>query len=601
MLLLSALADHLEALPEGDREPVQAFTPRKIRNEWLTNPNDEGDRFYKLILSNTDRDAMKAVIRRSPAPEGASRVTENYLWFKGRFQAPDVDLVAICRGLRKLMVVDVRLNRADDNPQLVFETMNSTGKELSQADKIRNYVLMGLLTPHQTRLYEDYWSPMEQLFAGPYERRFDEFVRHYLILKMGSVIRWDAIYDVFKEYDAKNTVGGSSRDELVVDLCRHAQWFAIMAFDRAPDRSLRTAFKDLEQLKATPVYPFLLRVYGDYSAGLISAGDLLRILKVVTSYLFRRAVCTVRSNPLNKIFAGLAGSIDPDDYVRSIEARLVLFERTSAFPTDEEFRRSLITEDLYNFQRKAYLMRKLENEGRKEEAEMSEYTIEHIMPQNPNLSAQWRNELGSDWRQVQERYLHTLGNLTLTGYNTEYSDKPFQTKRDMNGGFRQSPLRLNAGLAQLDKWDAEEIEKRADVLSRLALEIWPRPQLGKDEIATYQARFTDRTGFDWSRMHDILRLIPRGRWTAYSDLAAAVDTKPQPLANHLARGCAECTHPFRVLTVDGQVASGFAWTDPDDQRDPSAVLQAEGIRFSDGSADPSQRLGTEQLLALLDE
>ena len=600
-LLLAALAARLEQLPDNEQEPVEGFAPRKIRGLYLTNPLEDGERFFKLILSQGDKDALKSVIRQAPTPtDAASRVFTNYELFVSKLAHPAVDLVAVCLGLKKLIVVDVKLTRGADHPQLVFEAMNSTGKKLSQADLIRNFVLMDLSPQDQTRLYEDFWYPMEREFTGVHADRFDEFVRHFLTLKTGSTPRFGDIYDSFKAHAFALEGVGAHRESIVIDLAQHAQWFVSMALGKEPDAQLAKAFAEIEQLRATVVYPFLLRLYADYAAHTLSQSDFVQILRDTISYLFRRVICRIPTNSLNKTFSGLAGSIDPAKYVESVGARFLTLGSYKRFPTDSEFDDALRMEDLYHSQRAPYFFRTMENHGRKEEVSTAEYSIEHIMPQNENLRPEWKSDLGAEWEAVHSRLLHTLGNLTLTGYNPELSDRPFASKRDMPGGFKDSPLRLNKGLGQLQVWNEAAIDKRAAELAAQAISIWQRPQLSEDILAGYRSEFAESTGFDWSLTHDILDAIPAGRWTGYHSLAEAVGTAAQAIANHISK-CSTCTHPYRVLTWDGRIAELFAWSDPKDRRDPAELLESEGVRFISGVADLEQKLATEDLLALVED
>jgi len=599
-LLLAALADHLDTLPEGQREPIDGFAPQKIRGLYLTNVYETGDRFFKLILSKGDQDALKAIVREAPIPDAESRIPENYRFLRERIADPEVDLIAVCQGLSKLVVVDVKLTRGTDDPQLVFESMNSTGKKLSQADLIRNFVLMDLPPAHQERLYEDYWFPMEKEFKGSNEKLFDEFVRHYLTVKTGQIPRQGDIYDAFKGYAFELEAAGQSRDDVVMDLSMHAEWFVAMALGKESYPSLAQRFTEIGQLRASVVYPFLLKLYADFAAEALSEDGFAAILDAVMSYVFRRAVCRIPTNSLNKTFASLGNSIDPSNYVESVWGRLLTLSSYKRFPADEEFGESLRTADLYNFQRAPYFLRKMENHGRKEEVSTAEYSIEHIMPQNENLSPTWQSTLGEDWRSVHDRLLHTLGNLTLTGYNPEYSDKPFADKRDMVGGFKDSPLRLNQGLGQLDTWNETEIEARAQRLAVQAIGIWERPVLEDGVLSDYRERFNEKGGFDWTMTHTILEAVPEGTWTSYHHIAAAVGTSAQAVGNHLA-SCGKCPSPHRVLTWDGRVAENFQWLDPDDNRNPSETLRSEGIRIDDHKADMEQQLRVEDLLALVDE
>jgi uncharacterized protein with ParB-like and HNH nuclease domain/predicted transport protein len=495
-LLLVALAERLEQLPGDQREPLDGFSPKKIRNRYLVNPDEEGERQYKLLLSQADKTTLTSIVDKAPEPPSASeRVTDNFEFFGSRLADPKTDLTAVCRGIAKLVVVDVRLDRTQDNPQLIFESMNSTGRQLSQADLIRNYVLMGLEPKLQTHLYNSYWRPMELEFGqGAYEDRFDEFVRHYLTVVTGEIPRLGDIYEAFKKYSRGFFEHGQTVEELVIELFQYSRRYCALALGKETDDRLRRAFKDLDQIKADVVYPFLLEVYTDYELETLSRNDVLTIVDMVTSYIFRRAVCRVPTNSLNTTFATFGKALRKDRYVDSVRAHFLSMKNYRAFPSDSEFAESLKTTDLYNFKRRSYFLRVMENHGRKEHVSVEDYTIEHVLPQNENLSSEWRKALGDDWHEVQERYLHTLGNLTLTGYNSEYSDHPFATKRDMDGGFKDSPLRLNQGLGQLETWNADEIEKRAERLAREALKIWTRPQLTDEQLQQFEVSRPD-TGF----------------------------------------------------------------------------------------------------------
>lgn len=518
-LLLAALASRLEALPEDQREPWDGFSPKKIRNRYLRNEDEDGERHFKLLLSQSDRDALISVIRGVEIASGSvTRVMDNFAFFVRKLADPALDLSLICRGLDKLVVVDVKLERGVDNPQLVFEAMNSTGKKLSQADLIRNYVLMDLPPKAQDDIYRSYWRPMELEFEGAGESQFDEFVRHYLTIKTGEIPRLDDIYDAFKDHASSMLSADESVESLVIELRQYARRYCAMALGREADPSLQRAFKDLDQIKADVVYPFLLEVYTDYELGTLSREGLRQILDLVISYIFRRAVCRIPTNSLNKTFAGLASTVRKDRYLESIVANFLTLKSYRRFPSDSEFLAALQANDLYNFRRRSYFFRMLENHGRKEYVTVEDYTIEHIMPQNESLSAEWRSALGEDWEAVQATYLHTLGNLTLTGYNSEYSDHPFAKKRDMEGGFRNSPLRLNQGLGQLEAWDADEIRKRGARIASEALAIWSRPEMEAEVLSELQQA---RAESDFS-IEDHPYLLPNARRALFERFSAEV-------------------------------------------------------------------------------
>lgn len=516
-LLLAALAARLSKMPEGEREPIEGFSPKKIRNRYLMDEDEEGERQFKLILSQGDKGALISILQGvEPAADASIRVVDNYNFFVRKLNDSNLDLAFVCRGLDKLVVVDVTLTRNVDNPQLVFEAMNSTGKKLSQADLIRNYVLMDLPPKAQDKLYSAYWRPMELEFTDADETQFDEFVRHFLTVKTGSIPRLGDIYEAFKDYATAVSSEDNTIETLVIELREYARRYCAVALGNDPDTKLREAFKDLDQIKADVVYPLLLEAYTDYDLSTITRDELLEIVQMVTSYVFRRAVCRVPTNSLNKTFAGFGAALRKDRYVESVKAHFLSLASYRGFPTDDEFAAALQSTDLYNFRRRSYFLRMLENHGRKERVTIEDYTIEHILPQNENLSAAWIAELGPDWQEMQRTYLHTLGNLTLTGYNSEYSDHPFAKKRDMEGGFKDSPLRLNRGLGQLERWNAAEIEKRAQRLANEAVKVWTRPELPADVIAEFQ-QTREESGFS---IEDHPHLLPATRRALFERLNA---------------------------------------------------------------------------------
>ncbi len=280
-------------------------------------------------------------------------------------------------------------------------------------------------------------------------------------------------------------------ENLVAEIRAFAGYFCAMALGGETHPSLKLAFHDLRELKVEVAYPFLLELYHDYVTGELSSTDLLATVRLVEAYVFRRAICSIPPNSLNKTFATFGKALKKDRYFESIQAHFLTLPSYRRFPRDDEFRRDLHTRDLYNFRSRSYWLRRLENHGRKERVAVDEYTIEHILPQNPNLSSAWKQALGTDWERVQQQWLHTLGNLTLTGYNAEYSDRPFSEKRDMIGGFKQSPLQLNAGLGQQDTWNEATIQERAGRLADQALLVWNSPKLASPILDSYMTAKTN--------------------------------------------------------------------------------------------------------------
>lgn len=506
-LLLEALARIL-----GDSEPVDGFSAAKIRHYYLANPLESGDRYFKLLLSQTDADTLKAIVKQTEPPRDPSlRITQNFELFQSLLNQCQDDLDTVCRGLAKLVVVDIALSREQDNPQLIFESMNSTGKELSQADLIRNFILMGLEPALQTKLYEAYWRPMELDFGQEaYGTQFDGFMRHYLTVKTGDIPREREVYEAFKEHARTRPVMDAGIEALVKDIRGFARYFCAMALGSEQDPTLSHAFHDLRELKVDVAYPFLLELYHDYATGFLAAADFAAAVRLVEAYVFRRAICAIPTNSMNKTFATFCKSLKKDRYLESIKAHFLALPSYRRFPSDDEFRRDLQTRDLYNFRSRSYWLRRLENHGRKERVPVDEYTIEHILPQNPEMPTAWRQALGPEWQRVREQWLHTLGNLTLTGYNAEYSDRPFSEKRDMKGGFKESPLKLNAGLGQLEHWNESAIQLRARELAEQANRVWAGPALDEATLAMYRPKKAQPKGVYTIDDHPNL-LIPEHR------------------------------------------------------------------------------------------
>jgi uncharacterized protein with ParB-like and HNH nuclease domain/predicted transport protein len=482
-ILLEALARAL-----GENEPLDGFSEKKIRNKYLSNPDENDERLYKLLLSDTDKDSLMALIRGSELPKNHSlRIKENFEFFTEKLSDKNTSIEQVCRGIAKLMIVDIALERDQENPQLIFESMNSTGKALSEADLIRNYILMGLEPSLQSSIYIDLWRPMEVEFGQEaYGDQFDDFMRHFLTLKTGDIPRLSEVYEAFKEYSVKFFSEDGNVRDLVSDIRKYARYFVAMALDGESHPKLKPLFDDLfKSLNYSVAYPFLMEVYSDFEAGILEEKDFIEVIKLVESYVFRRSICQIPTNSMNKTFAEFTRHIDKSDYLSSLKGHFYQLKSYRRFPSDAEFKSVLLYRDVYNFMHRSYLLRKLENFGKKEFVSVENYTIEHVLPQNPNLGIEWQIELGEDWKAIQERYLHTIGNLTLTGYNSEYSDRPFSEKKRMKGGFLESPLKLNKAIASQEKWNEAAILERANQISDETLKIWQSPILSQDEIAKW--------------------------------------------------------------------------------------------------------------------
>lgn len=475
-LVLSVLTEILE------KHPVDDMSSTKLKNYYLINSDEEKEENrYKLILTKSDKESLFNIIDHKELSDEDSRlIKENYKFFAE--QISENNLEEVLNGLNKLIIIDISLDREQDNPQLIFESLNSTGLELTQADLVRNYVLMGLEKQEQDKLYKDYWFPMEKSFGyAKYSALFDRFMRDYLTIKTGKIPNIEDVYSAFKTYAQNKDI-----NELVANVYKYSKYFVNIALEKEQDKEIKEVLSDINTLKVDVSYPFLLQVYEDYDQERITKEEFISVLKYLESYVFRRAICKIPTNSLNKTFANLYKEIKQENYLESFKASLLLKDSYRRFPKDGEFGEQLRIKDVYNFRNRNYLLRKLENYNRKELVNVESYTIEHIMPQNENLSNEWKQELGENWKEVHDKYLHTIGNLTLTGYNPELSDKPFKEKRDMRGGFADSPIRLNECLAKLNNWNETEILNRAKILADLAIKIWDYPELDKEVLNTYK-------------------------------------------------------------------------------------------------------------------
>ncbi len=480
-LLLLSLRDY--AIKNPDDTTINA---RRIDNMLLKNEYESGDERYKLLLTETDRDILMRLVEEKPIPEDTrSRLLDNYKFFAGKIADKELPPAEVYESIGKLQIVNITLDRSVDDAQAIFESLNSTGKELSESDLIRNYVLMGLEPTEQTYVYEHLWRPMELLFV--YETQdsvMDRFFRDYLTMKITRIPKQDRVYEEFKLYHL-NCEFGTIR-ELCQDLLTYAKYYTDMVFKRSSNPSLKSLYEDINDLRMEVSYPFLLKVHNDYAEGIISEDDLKLIIRLCISYVFRRSICDIPTNSLNKTFATLRNEIRPDDYVNSIKAFFVMRDDYKEFPNDDKFTAAFVSRDIYTMRSRNFILSHLENYGNKAPIIIENYTIEHIMPQNSSLSPEWQQMLGANWREVQKTYLHTIGNLTLTAYNSEMSDHPFMVKMDMEGGFKESALRLNAYVVKLTEWNEQRIKERASLLADKAKQIWAFPDMTVAELAPYQ-------------------------------------------------------------------------------------------------------------------
>ena len=491
-LLLAALRNRVPAEEPESEHPVDDDglpTRLELEDYYLRNTHGKGDRRHKLHLRRADQETMAAIVDAKECPAGASeRIRENLEFFDE--QLNNVDLELVYRGIKKLVAVDVCLTRGQDDPQMIFESLNSTGLDLTQADLIRNFVLMRQDEELQTRLYEDYWQPIEQAFGARYRTDFDKFVRDYLTLQLkpSKQLKADEIYQNFRTY-FYGVEGSDPVEDTLAELKRFGTYYVAFSLVQEENPALKVAFRRLRLLVAV-ASPLVLKLYDCYSrAKTLPVKDFVTAVELLESYVFRRSVCAMQTRNLAQIFASLAYRIKEDAPLLSLKVALRRQGKKRRFPSDVEFREAMETRDVYDMRNCHYLLDRLENES-KEKIDTEHFTIEHVMPQNESLSAEWPAMLGEDWQKVQQRWLHRLGNITLTGYNPEYSDRSFADKKTIAGGFNDSPLRLNRFIREQDRWTATEIDERGRQLAKKTVTIWPA--LTVDAEAVREAELEER-------------------------------------------------------------------------------------------------------------
>jgi uncharacterized protein with ParB-like and HNH nuclease domain/predicted transport protein len=478
-LLLLALRDYAASNPEC------GVNPNKITNTLLVNQYESGDRKYKLILTQSDKEMLIAKLENKPTPmEKKSRVLENYDFFFQQIRKREIAPEDLYDAIGKLQIVDIVLDRQCDDPQAIFESLNSTGMDLSDSDLIRNYLLMGLDPDSQANVYNNIWRPTELLFDYEHQSQLlDDFFRNYLTMKLGRIPRKKEVFKEFRAYHSRSKIN-------IVELCKDilvfAQYYSDMHFVRSTDAKLKALYGEMKAIRMEVAYPFLLKAHSDFAKDVITIEELREIIQLCISYVLRRAVCDIPTNSLNKTFATMKNDVREHDYVVSVKAFFILLETYKVFPTDDQFIETFISRDVYNMNRCRYILGSLENWDNKSVVSVENLTVEHIIPQNKHLSNEWKDELGSDWKDIQKKYLHTIGNLTLTAYNSEMSDASFRQKMNMNGGFKESALRLNKYVVAQSRWGEEQVVERAESLGEIAKKKWPYPVLSEEELAPYQ-------------------------------------------------------------------------------------------------------------------
>lgn len=456
-IVLSALRDRAKEL--------ELKLAEEINHTLLVNPFKEGSDYYKLEPTElkSDREAFHHIINLESHISG-SGISECYLFFKKRIIQSDLELQKIKKVIcNNLSLVSIVLD-LDDNPYLVFESLNAKGMPLTQADLIRNYLFMRIDISNQKSVYTDYWQPMQEMLKN----NLTDFFRHYLN-KSGFDIKQSEIY-----FATKDRINKSDALSYLKDLYIFAEYYArLLEPKREQNENVRKYLDHLKRLDIATVYPFILNCYHDWVQSRIAEEEFISVLQIIENFLIRRFICNVQTRGLNRIFALLysevskRSSLASDDFIK----RLKLSLQSRNYPKDAEFKARLMDVKLYGGNRsektKLILESIEESFKHKEKVFFGELSIEHIMPQT--LSEWWREHLGEDWAITYELYLHSLGNLTLTAYNPELSNNDFIQKKNH---YNNSHLELNKYFHKKEFWRREDIEERAEYLADRALQIW---------------------------------------------------------------------------------------------------------------------------------
>jgi uncharacterized protein with ParB-like and HNH nuclease domain len=434
----------------------------EIQQTMLVNPFKKGHDYFKLLPTQADRSAFQSLVQRVQIDD-QSQVYRCYQFFSRKLSQKTIGVQELTKVItNRFSVVSIVLD-SDDNPHLVFESLNAKGQKLTQADLIRNYFFMRIHVEEQAELYNKYWAPMQSALRD----NLTECIRHYM-MRNGSFVKQTDVY-----FTLKDRIGESDALKALNEIYVFAGYYQKLVDPmKEKDLQIRASITRLNRLEVTTAYPFLLNCYHDYMQEQLSYNDFVKILKILENFVIRRYVCNIPTSHLNKLFPYLydwAKAKDTSNFVDAV--RLTLQSRD--YPRDAQFRSRLMDAKLYGYGERAVktklILETLEDAYQhKEQVPYDNLTIEHVMPQTQ--TEWWQQHLGEDWQVDYELCLHTLGNLTLTGYNSELSNESFPKKQQL---LAESHLQLNKYFQGITKWDRAAIEKRSEVLADLALTIWP--------------------------------------------------------------------------------------------------------------------------------
>ncbi|MDO4322830.1 MAG: DUF4268 domain-containing protein [Lachnospiraceae bacterium] len=465
-------------IDKGIVVPEASNLKQRIFEEYLVDKWKPEDTRIKLKPVKNDQKAFGKLFSDPADHIRESNLTVNYDYFYDRIQKQEITIDQLYDAICCLEIINIRLDK-EDNPQLIFESLNSTGLDLSEGDKIRNFILMGLSSREQEEYYEKYWNKIE--VCTKYDA--SAFIRDYLSVKQQAIPQQKKIYTNFKDYVE---FGKIKTEPLLTDMLAYARRYQILLDGNTGNAALDACILRLNRLETTVTRPFFLEVLRLYNEGRLAVGQVTEIFLTTENYLFRRSMCDLPTNALNKIFLLLHREIvrydgKEDNYVDKFKYTLLSKKERARFPGDQEFSQAFVEKPVYlmNSKNKIYILERLENFGTSEDKDVyrhcddGTYSIEHIMPQH--LTPIWQKELGSDYEQIHELWLHRIANLTLTAYNSKYGNSSFIEKKTMQNGFEDSGIRMNTWIARKDKWTRAELEERSQYLMDRALRIWTAP------------------------------------------------------------------------------------------------------------------------------
>ena len=465
-------------IDKGVITPDTANLKQRIYEEYLVDKWKPEDTRIKLKPVKNDQKAFGKLFDDPDEHIRESNLTVNYDYFYDRIQKEEITIDQLYDAICCLEIINIRLDK-DDNPQLIFESLNSTGLDLSEGDKIRNFILMGLPSKEQEDYYEKYWNRIE--VCTKYD--VSAFIRDYLSVKQQVIPQQKKIYVTFKDFVELAKI---ETEPLLSEMLAYAKRYQILLEGNTGSKELNACIYRLNRLETTVTRPYFLEVLRLYDENKLSLSQVTEIFLMAENYLFRRTICDLPTNALNKIFLLLHREIvrydgSEDNYVEKVKYALVTKKERARFPGDEEFSQAFVDRAIYqmNSKNKIYILERLENYGTAEDKDVyrhcddGDYSIEHIMPQH--LTPVWQKELGDDYDQIHETWLHRIANLTLTAYNSKYSNSSFTEKKTMEHGFDDSGIRLNTWISKKDKWTLSELEERSDYLKSRALTVWQMP------------------------------------------------------------------------------------------------------------------------------